>query len=90
MFNYLILALSIFFISAAVNAKPNCSPLLDDLKTVQSKLRSGYNVKQGEKLKVKEKKMKKLWWRCKNNKLSKTEQVKLQKRLKQRQSGKKH
>ncbi|WOH39470.1 hypothetical protein RI844_09640 [Thalassotalea fonticola] len=87
MFNYQILIISIFFISPSAISKPNCSPLLEDLKIVQSKLRAGYNVKQGEKLKVKEKKAKKLWWQCKNNKLSKAEKKKLKKRLKKRQGN---
>ncbi|WNC67974.1 hypothetical protein RI845_15790 [Thalassotalea nanhaiensis] len=88
MYNYQIFALSIFIISPTINAKPDCSPLLDDLKKVQSKLRSGYSVKQGEKLKTKEKKMKELWWQCRNNKLSKTEKVKLNKRLKKQNISK--
>ena len=82
MFKLQIIALSILIISLGVAAKPDCSPLHDDLKNVQSKLRSGYSVKQGEKLKIKEKKIKKLWWQCRTNKLSKMEQKKLNKRLK--------
>ena len=88
MFKSQIIALSLLILSPVVVAKPNCSPFLDDLKKVQSKLRAGYNVKQGEKLKAKEKKMKKLWWQCKNNKLSKSDKSKLNKRLKKQNISK--
>ena len=87
MFKNQILALSIFIFSPLANAKPDCTPLHDDLKKVQSKLRYGYQVKQGEKLKIKEKKMKKLWWLCRQNKLPKADLARLQKRLKKQKSS---
>ncbi|WNC73038.1 hypothetical protein RGQ13_03380 [Thalassotalea psychrophila] len=88
MFKSSMIALSLLMLSPIAAAKPNCSPLQDDLKKVRSQLRSGYSAKQGEKLKIKEKKAKKLWWQCKTNKLSNMEQKKLNKRLKKQKSGK--
>jgi len=82
MFKLQVIVLSLLILTPVVAAKPNCSPLQDDLKNIRSQLRSGYSVKQGEKLKAKEKKIKKLWWQCKTNKLSKMEQKNLNKRLK--------
>lgn len=89
MFKSQVIALSLLILSPVVVAKPNCNPLQDDLKNVRSQLRSGYSVKQGEKLRVKEKKAKKLWWKCQTNKLSKMEQKKLNKRLKKGKNKKK-
>ncbi|OUS32824.1 hypothetical protein A9Q98_00410 [Thalassotalea sp. 42_200_T64] len=85
MFRIIILA-SIICLSCSAAAKPNCQYYLIQLKKVQSQLRAGYTVEQGEKLKKKEKHARKLWWLCSKNMLTKAEL----KRLKQRQSSKKH
>lgn len=67
-------------------AKLDCSYYQQKLKSTQSKLRAGYNVKQGEKLKKQEKQLRRLWWLCANNRLPKDEL----KRLKKRNSSKKN
>ena len=66
-------------------AKLDCSYYQQKLKLTQNKLRAGYNVKQGEKLKKQEKQLRRLWWLCTNNRLTKDEL----KRLKKRNSSKK-
>ncbi|KGJ89229.1 hypothetical protein [Thalassotalea sp. ND16A] len=82
----LIILVSIFCLSCSASAKPDCQYYLNKLKKVQSQLRAGYTVGQGEKLKKKEKQARNLWWLCSKNKLPKAEL----KRLKQRQNSKKH
>lgn len=71
----LVATLSIMFmlmlLAQPVQAKDKCDPFMVDLKKIQSKLKNGYSVKQGEKLKKQEKQARRLWWLCKNNKLPK-------------------
>lgn len=61
----------LILLSQPIHAKDKCDPFMDDLKKVQSKLKQGYTVSKGEKLKKQEKQARKLWWLCKNNKLPK-------------------
>ena len=59
---YLMIILLLSFPSLA---KPDCDKERQKLKKVQQQLRHGYTVKQGEKLKRKEKELRKKWWLCK-------------------------
>ena len=51
--------------------RPDCSEYRDEFRNIQSQLKHGYNVKQGEKLKIKEQRARKLWWLCTKNMLPK-------------------
>ncbi|TRX53960.1 hypothetical protein [Thalassomonas sp. M1454] len=62
---------ALMLLSFPSQAKHKCDPFMQDLKKVQSKLKQGYSVQRGERLKHQEKQARKLWWQCKNNKLPK-------------------
>lgn len=54
-----------------VEAKPDCSEYRNKFNNIQSQLKHGYSVKQGERLKIKEQQARKLWWLCTKNMLPK-------------------
>ncbi|MDN3652006.1 hypothetical protein QWY77_04395 [Thalassotalea ponticola] len=61
---------------ASANNVNGCQFFDDKLKKIRSKMRHGYSAKQGEKLKYQEKQIRRIWWLCVNNKMTKAEQKK--------------
>lgn len=57
--------------SIEVYAKKRCKPFLEKLHKIQAAQRSGYSLKRGDSLRVKEDKARNKWWKCENTSKSK-------------------